>query len=50
MFVLCWVNERVKLGYCEIRLNVCGGERLCEGNWINVCKEYMEKMGYGKCC
>ena len=50
MFLFSSLNYRVKLPYSEITLNLSPGERLSETNWINLSKEYMEKMGYGKCC
>ena len=50
MFLFSSLNDRVKLPYSEITLNLSPGERLSEANWINLSKEYMEKMGYGNCC
>lgn len=50
MFLFSSLNDRVKLPYSEITLNLSPGERLSEDNWINLSKEYMEKMGYGNCC
>lgn len=50
MSLFASLNERVKLPYSEVTLNLSPGERLSEDNWINLSKEYMEKMGYGNCC
>jgi hypothetical protein len=50
MFLFSSLNDRVKLPYSEITLNLSPGERLSEENWIKLSKEYMEKMGYGECC
>lgn len=50
MYLFSSLNDRVKLPYSEITLNLSPGERLTEDNWIALSKEYMEKMGYGNCC
>lgn len=50
MFLYSNLNDRVKLPYSEITLNLSPGENLSAENWISLSKEYMEKMGYGNCC
>lgn len=50
MFLFSSLNDRVKLPYSEITLNLSPGERLSDDDWVNLSTEYMEKMGYGNCC
>ncbi len=44
------LNDRIKLPYSEITLNLSPGERLSDEDWVSLSKEYMEGMGYGDCC
>lgn len=44
------LNDRIKLPYSEITLNLSPGEKFSDEDWISLSKEYMSGMGYGDCC
>lgn len=50
MYLYSNLNNRVKLPYSEITLNLSPGEKLSDDDWIRLSNDYMREMGYDKCC
>ena len=50
MQLIARMNERVKLPYAEFILSLYPGETLTDKEWLSLANEYVQRMGYGKCC
>ena len=50
MSLVASLNDRVKSPYIEFILSSPVGENLSDEKFLEVAKEYMEKMGYGDSC
>lgn len=50
MRLFAGMNERVKLPYAEFILSLYPGETLTDKQWLSLANEYVERMGYGRCC
>lgn len=50
MCLVAGMNDRIKLPFIEFVLSAPEGERLSDDKFLDLAKEYIERMGYGDSC
>ena len=50
MCIVAGMNDRIKLPFIEFVLSAPEGERLSDDKFLDLAKEYIERMGYGDSC